>query len=178
MDLLAAFQAYLIYAITGHLSIGGATPLVDQTTMIALQEFAYDVCLTGLICAAEIARTRPTWESWSVASAKRRTLFAMFIFENIFNSTNNIKSYIADALEKLPAPASKALWEAKMREAWQTEYDIHLAEWKGDELRIGELWPQLDEGVLQRRERVDRWVQSVDEFGMMLFSICVFTHGG
>jgi hypothetical protein len=31
--------------------------------------------------------------------------------------------------------------------------------------------------IAERRERVDRWVESVDEFGMMLFAVCAHIHG-
>jgi hypothetical protein len=192
MELLAAFQSYLLYATTAfflpilHNSL--KTLLIDHTTMSNLQELAYSLSLSGLFCPGEAStgpagpagpsrasRLRPSWESWLVASTKRRAIYAMYLFDNVFNALSQVPTYIATELADLPVPASKALWEAGEREVWEREYDLHLAAWEGGELRISELWfvPEIAE----RRERVDRWVESVDEFGMMLFAVCAHIHG-
>jgi hypothetical protein len=177
MDLLAAFQAFLIYSIMAF-SPQDEDSLIDQTTLINLQEFASRISQAGLVCQAELAHTRPHWKSWIVASAKRRTLFAMYMFDNAVNTFNNNPVYIAVELETLPAPASKALWEARKREAWEREYDLYLGNWEGGGLRLGELWLlETETGARERRERVDKWVESVDEFGMMLLAVCMHTHG-
>jgi hypothetical protein len=145
--------------------------------MSNLQEFAYQLSLSGLLCTAEATHSRPSWESWIVASAKRRSLYAMYLFDNVFNALANVPTYIAEELANLPVPASKALWEATERENWEREYDRHLAAWEGGELRISELWFAPEKDSPERRDRVDRWVESVDEFGMMLFAVCAHIHG-
>ncbi|KAI9740168.1 MAG: hypothetical protein M1834_004746 [Cirrosporium novae-zelandiae] len=145
--------------------------LVNQTTMAHLQELASRVSTTGLVCAAELSRSRPQWESWIVASTKRRAIYTMYLFNSIFNTVNSVPVYIAEELRGLPAPASKVLWEACTRSIWEREYDHHLSIWEGEELYISELWRSPETGSPERRKRIDRWVQSVDEFGMMMFAV-------
>lgn len=182
-DLLAAFQSYLLYATTAFFhplsSATNRSSLVDHTTLSNLQELASTLSLSGLLCTAEISErpSRPDWPSWIIASAKRRALYAMYLFDNVFNALSNVPTYVADELAQLPVPASKALWEATERAVWEREYDLHLAAWEGGELRIEELWFERETDSVARRARVERWVEGVDEFGMMLFAVCAHIHG-
>ncbi|RFU31161.1 hypothetical protein B7463_g5176, partial [Scytalidium lignicola] len=177
ITLLAACQAYLIYSIM-MFSPGESASLVDQTTMINLQALGSHAALKGLVCRGELSQSRPDWESWLVASAKRRTLFTMYTFDNIFNFFHNVPCFTGEELASLPAPSSKALWQAVDRRSWEREYNLQLARWEGGFLRLGELWPHLDPGEKKSRQnRIDRWVESVDEFGMMLYATVVHTYG-
>ena len=106
----------------------------------------------------------------------------MYQFDNAFNLLHQNPTSIAEELRDLPVPASKALWEAKERGVWEREYDRHLTTW-GDkgEVSMLELWRPLEdteEAVLvERKKRVEKWVESVDEFGMTLFAVAGHTHG-
>ncbi|KAH8811628.1 hypothetical protein F5884DRAFT_282783 [Xylogone sp. PMI_703] len=176
ITLLAACQAYLIYSIM--LFTPGETVLVDQTTMINLQSLGSYAALKGLVCRAEISHSRPDWESWVVASAKRRTLFTMYTFDNVFNFFQNVPCFVGEELALVPAPSSKALWQAADRKSWEREYNLQLARWEGGFLRLGELWPHLDHGDKKNRQkRIDRWLESVDEYGMMLYATIVHIYG-
>ncbi|EPQ58763.1 hypothetical protein GLOTRDRAFT_36217, partial [Gloeophyllum trabeum ATCC 11539] len=178
MELLAAFQAYLIYSIMLFFSSSeDGKSVTDRTVMINLQELACRVAQTGLVCAAELSHCRPRWESWIVASAKRRTLYIMYFLDNVYCTLNHIPCHIAEELGSLLAPASKALWEARTKEKWEREYDIHLAAWNGGGLRIGELWASRERGTATQQERIQRWLESVDEYGMMYFSVSAMIHG-
>lgn len=151
--------------------------MIDTTTMINLQELASAMSLTGL-STCEATHTRPAWDSWIIAEAKRRTLYAMYMFDNVFNFTQRTNSYTATELGHLPAPASKSLWGAATRDEWAAEYERHLSEWPSNGPRLEDLWPhQIEAIVKERRERIDRWVESVDEFGMFLFAVVSMTHG-
>jgi hypothetical protein len=77
----------------------------------------------------------------------------------------------------LPVPCGKLLWNAQKRDIWEQEYDYHLSTWHDGELQISELWLSPETGSAQRRKRIEKWVQSVDEFGMMLFAVCAHIHG-
>ena len=70
MDLLATLQSYLLYAIMLFSTVSS----VDPDIMIRLQDLAGDAVSQGTLCNAEAEGSRPDWESWIVASAKRRTL--------------------------------------------------------------------------------------------------------
>jgi hypothetical protein len=143
-----------------------------------LQELASAVAASGLVCASELSHSRPPWESWIIASAKRRTVYAFYLFNTVFNTMSALPSYTAEELRGIPVPASRRLWEARDRREWEKEYDRHLASWdeKG-ELQISELWLDEETGTTERRERIERWVQGVDEFGMVLFAVSAHVHG-
>ena len=172
MDSLAAFQAFLLYTIM--LFYGPAdtrdTGLIDHTMISNLQEMASHVSMTGLVCSAELASTRPSWESWIVAQAKRRTILTMSQFDNVFNAANGNLMFIAEELGDLPLPASRDLWYATTREAWEKEYDRHLREWDeeiGGQVFLSELWRPVDtmsdERAVERQRRIEKWVQGTHD---------------
>ncbi|KAF2501736.1 hypothetical protein BU16DRAFT_451295, partial [Lophium mytilinum] len=174
---LAAFQAYLLYSIMAFLPPLPNTQIVGHSTFVSLQEMASNASATGLACTAELSQTRPTWETWIVASAKRRTIYASYLFNNVFNAINGVGTYLADELTGLPLPATKALWECQNRVHWESEYDTYLGSWKDGEIQIAELWRSEATGSPERRERVERWVHAADEFRMTLFAVCCHIHG-
>ncbi|KAL4890161.1 hypothetical protein BDV59DRAFT_195109 [Aspergillus ambiguus] len=176
-DLLSAFQAYLIYSIMLYFSpLHGAQSVTDKT-MITLMELAFRTARNGLFSAAEASKVRPTWESWIVAATKRRAIFAMYLFSSVYNADRLLPNFLADELSELYVPGHKRLWEANSREAWEKEYDRQLIEWDDGMLRISELWRSEETGTPERRRRIERWLGSVDEFGMMIFAVCTHIHG-
>ncbi|KAF2192672.1 hypothetical protein K469DRAFT_654446 [Zopfia rhizophila CBS 207.26] len=184
-ELLAAYQAFLVYILMAYFShrtntSPSQTPLVTHNSLIQLQEIASYTSGTGVICRDELQHMRPKWESWIVAAAKRRTIYATYLFNNIFNAHHSSSIYLAEELAGLPVPTSKRLWEVKTRDEWEKEYDRHLKGWPDGELQIQELWAQEDLQVdvkEERKRRVERWVGEVDEFGMMVFATCAHIHG-
>ncbi|KNG80924.1 C6 finger domain protein [Aspergillus nomiae NRRL 13137] len=176
-ELLAAFQAYLLYTIMLYFSPRGGSSLVNDKIMITLMEMAFRTARNGLFCAAELAHARPTWESWIVVAAKRRAVFTMYLFSSVYNADRLLPNFVADEMRGVYAPGNKALWEAEDRETWSREYDRHLLRWEDGMLEISELWRSAETGSAERRERIERWVQSADEFGMMIFGVCVHIHG-
>ena len=109
---------------------------------------------------------------------KRRSLYTTYLFDNLSCSRNELPTFLGEELESLPAPASKTLWEASKRAVRTTEYNTHLSEWPEGSLRIDELWPAPETSIEERRKKVDRWLESVDEFNMILWAITLATHGG
>ncbi|PWY75456.1 hypothetical protein BO70DRAFT_97343 [Aspergillus heteromorphus CBS 117.55] len=177
IDLLAAFQAYLIYSIMLYLSPLAGSPAITDKVMITLMEMAFRTARNGLFCAAEISHTRPSWESWIVAAAKRRTIFTMYLFCSVYNADRMLPNFIADEVKGVFAPEAKSLWEATDRETWEREYDRHLLSWEDGMLEISELWRSAETGTPQRRERIGRWLRTVDEFGMTMFGVTTHVHG-
>ncbi|CAG8910173.1 unnamed protein product [Penicillium egyptiacum] len=180
-DSLCSFQAYLIYFMTMHFfprtdTVEEPGPF-DSQALIEMQQIAFQSAKAGLICRAEESHTRPTWESWIVASAKRRTLFTMYLFTNVYNTQVGLPNFVAGELRGTMAPESKILWEASDRAVWERAYNRHLSRWEDGMLEISELWRSAETGTDARREKIERWLQSADEFGMMLFSVCAHIHG-
>ncbi|CEL03911.1 hypothetical protein ASPCAL05048 [Aspergillus calidoustus] len=173
-QLLSSFQAYLMYSIMMYFSPRGN---FSENTMITLMDLAFRTSRHGLSCTAEINRTKPTWESWIVAAAKRRAVFILYIFSSIYNADRMLPNFIADELRTVYVPGHKALWEAGNRETWNKAYDQYLSDWEDGSLVISELWASPEKEEPKRRERIERWVQTVDEFGMMIFAVCAHIHG-
>lgn len=178
---LAAFQAYLIYSMVLFFKLGQISGPFLRQAMMNLQQLACSSGRGGLMCIAEQQHTRPKWEAWIVAEAKRRTLYAMYLFDSVLSAQDGLQTFLGTELQGLPAPTNKSLWRAQTRQEWETSYNIHLADWLAEGLRIDELWPMpadLDEsGHLERRNRVDTWLENVDEFGTMIYAVTSCTHG-
>ncbi|KAL4988845.1 hypothetical protein BDW68DRAFT_196424 [Aspergillus falconensis] len=173
-DLLSAFQAYLIYSILMYFGPRGD---FSENTMVTLMDLAFRTSRNGLSCTAEIQGTKPTWESWIVAAAKRRAVFVLYVFSSIYNADRLLPDFIAVELRTVYVPGHKALWEADNRETWNKVYDRYLSDWEDGSLVISELWKSPEGEEPKRRERIERWVQTVDEFGMMIFALCAHIHG-
>ncbi|KAL7796087.1 major facilitator superfamily domain-containing protein [Trichoderma ceciliae] len=181
LSLLSAFQAFLMYTMVLFFRLSqGPNPVLRQA-MMNLQELACVAARRGLMCLSEQQRTRPKWESWIIAEAKRRTLFTMYLFDSVLSSEDGLPTFLGSELEGLPASTSRTLWLAQTRRDWEAGYNMHLAEWDEGSLCIDELWP-IPEGlgeslIAKRRYRVDNWLESLDEFGTMLYAVTSCTHG-
>lgn len=73
MSLLAAFQAYLIYTVVLFFRLNQGSNPFFRSAMMNLQELACSSSRRGLICSTDATHTRPRWEEWIAAKAKRRT---------------------------------------------------------------------------------------------------------
>ncbi|KAI1087655.1 hypothetical protein F5B19DRAFT_474792 [Rostrohypoxylon terebratum] len=178
---LAAFQAYLIYSMALFFRLGQISGPFLRQAMMNLQQLACSSGRAGLMCIAEQQHTRPKWEAWIVAEAKRRTLYVMYLFDSVLSTQDGLQTFLGTELQGLPAPRSKCLWRAQTRQEWEIVYNIYLADWLAEGLRIDELWPMpadlSEPGRLQRRNRVDTWLENVDEFGTMIYAVTSCTHG-
>jgi hypothetical protein len=181
MGLLAAFQAYLLYAMVLFFRLCQSMNPFLRQAMMNLQELACESSRKGLMCTAEQRHARPTWESWIVAESKRRTLYTMYLFDSVLSAQDGLPTFIGTELQGLPAPTNKSMWESRTRKDWERIYNAHLADWANGGLSIDELWPtptDLDQAGLSKiRDRVDDWLQDLDEFGTMLYAVTSCTHG-
>ena len=180
--LLATFQAYLIYTAIIYLNFDETNPMGCRQFMIDLQDIACEMSRRGLVSSAQQKQSRPKWESWIMAEAKRRTLYTMCILDNILSEQDGLPTFLSTELQSIPAPAPKCLWQCTDRKEWNQLFNGYLHEWGDDgPLRIEELWPMPRDWsaveVEARRSRVDQWLMAVDEFGTMLYAITSCTHG-
>lgn len=181
MELLATFQAYLIYAMALFLRLEQASALFLRQAMTNLQDLAWMTTRQGIICVAEQQHSRPKWEEWIVVEAKRRTLYVMYMFDDVVSKQEGIPTFMGVELAGLPAPGSKSLWTASTRQEWQKRYNLHSADWSNGGFCIDELWaipPEMSEDdIAKRRSRVEQWLEDLDEFGMMIYAVTSCTHG-
>ncbi|KAH7262934.1 hypothetical protein BKA59DRAFT_464741 [Fusarium tricinctum] len=179
VELLGAFQAYLIYSMVLFFHLSPASMFLRQT-IINLQDIACLASQQGLVCVAEQQGIRPRWEAWIVAEAKRRTLYTMYFLDNVLSAQDGLPTYLGHELKGLYAPSSKSLWQADQTE-WERAYNSHLAEWTEGTFQLDQLWPipsgASEVEIQQRRIQTDRWLEGVDEFGTMLYAVTSCTHG-
>lgn len=179
--LFAAFQAYLIYAMILFFRLQLPCDARFRDVMTNLQDLASASARQGLTCAADQRRTRPRWEEWIVAEAKRRTLFVMYLFDSILSAQMGFPTFLGTELHGLPAPANKLLWQAATRYDWEREYNIYMAQWMEGFVTIDEFWStpvDMDElSIARRRMRIDHWLENLDEYGIMLYAVMTCTHG-
>ncbi|KAH0436345.1 hypothetical protein CcaCcLH18_04365 [Colletotrichum camelliae] len=182
MALLAAFQAYLIYAMVIFFRLGREYKTFLHQAMMNTQELACETARRGLACVAEQQGARPKWEEWIVAETKRRVVFTMCMFDSALLTNDGLPSHLATELRGLLAPGCKSLWEARDRRDWEVKYNIQLAAWNDGGLGIEELWPMPEDfgdvETEKRRERVDLWLEDLDEYGTMVYAVTLCTHGG
>jgi len=179
--MLSAFQAYLIYTMALYFMCGQSQSQALRQNLMNLQQLAGTSVSQGITTAAEMNENRPEWRSWILAESKRRTLYVMYLFDNLLCANDSYPVLVAVELTGLLAPASRSLWEAKSVGTWTKAYHQHMASFNGGGLSIHELW-SLPSGCTQvqissRRERVDSWVQDLDTFGTTLFAITTASHG-
>ncbi|GKZ34936.1 hypothetical protein AbraIFM66950_005333 [Aspergillus brasiliensis] len=95
LEFLCAFQAYLIYLITAYFFPIGDTSLVDDSSLITMHDLAFRTAKAGFTCKAELSHVAPTWESWIIASSKRRSLLTMYLFTNVYNFGKGIPNFLS-----------------------------------------------------------------------------------
>ena len=134
-----------------------------------IQQVAYRSATigSGLVTKAERGHTRPTWAEWIIVSAKRCVNLALYCFDCVFTSANNLPTFPCDELRNLPAPESKTLWQCQTEEQWKSTYNRWLVEWDSGVFTMAELMrkPREDSVADERRQM---WLSEVDEFGLMI----------
>ncbi|KAF2449388.1 hypothetical protein P171DRAFT_480476 [Karstenula rhodostoma CBS 690.94] len=196
-ELLAAFQAYIMYATL--LVEPQREIVVPQDIMRAypsflnLQDFAHTICLSGLVHPSELPSStgsvppsppihpstcsnahtpgsRPPYHQWALAEAKRRALAAMYLLDDAVNVFSRVSCIRGDELAQMPLPCAEKLWRAEEEARWARLYDVFVAEWEGGGLRLEELWVGAGAGQGDGR-RVGRWVRDVDGLGMAVLAV-------
>lgn len=190
---LSALQAYLLLSIHAYSNCKARRPVLQMFTPVlitSLHELAAKVSDAGIVCPEEVAGHSPAgvpaWESWIMAEAKRRTVYCVYMFEDLYNHEHDAASYLGEELGLLPAPASKWMWQATSRDSFALEFLDWTKAWGGGRgLVIAEFWPRevgstaddvaTEEWRRNREERIVRYSEAVDEFGMFLLAICTAT---
>ncbi|KAJ6022733.1 hypothetical protein N7460_013128 [Penicillium canescens] len=180
IDRLCAFQAYLIYMMAIFSSSFEEGALEDDTELeshIRLQGIGFYCAKTGITSEAEELNNRPKWESYIITSAKRRTLFTMYLLSSVYNFKMGLPNFVAEELRGAFLPDGSRLWGQHNRAAWEQAYHAHLSRWPDGKLEISELWRDSETGSAARQERIERWLEFADEFGTALFAVCAHIHG-
>jgi hypothetical protein len=177
LDSLGSFQSYLILTMVAFFK--NLRPLSSlREAMTNLQTLAATTARKGLTCK----HNRPSWESWAITEAKRRSLYVMYLFDSLLSSTENLPTFLGTELTGLLAPQGKSLWQAKSWKEWHEAYSRHVAVWGNDDFKINELWPlpldMNEKDLAKLRNRVKSWLEGVDEYGTMMYAVTSITHRG
>ncbi|TPX17864.1 uncharacterized protein E0L32_002965 [Thyridium curvatum] len=179
--LTAAFQAYLIYCLMLYFIFETESKSFLRQAIVNIQMLASSSAKQGLMCVAEMQHSRPSWEEWIIAESKRRSLYTMYLLDSLLLIEDGLTPFLGIELQGLLAPARRSLWDAQDRHTWERAYNRHLADWPDAHFRIDELWnlaPGAD--VATRDERIRRirlWLEDVDNYGTMMYSITSAAHG-
>ncbi|KAF4968606.1 hypothetical protein FSARC_4030 [Fusarium sarcochroum] len=77
--------------------------------------------LVGSYSKPEQEEPSPTWEDWIFAESRRRMSCLWLIISCVITIENGRSCAGCGAMQNLPMPSSKMLWEARNLEEWQTE---------------------------------------------------------
>src|SRR5690242_12903407 len=170
-NLLAALQAITMYTIMlmypcySQVSVS----LIDPAIFLCLQRLVSYVVETGLVLAEESMTVRLDWESWVHITAKRTTVFSLYLLHWSYTVYHSLESLKCSKLGSMPAPAAKFLWQAGTRGDWERLYERWLEQWRDEPLTVHELAEFNAE--IESERRVETWLEDADELGIMFFGI-------
>lgn len=169
LELLCAAQAYIIYSIV-LLFVDSAERdhTKDQEVILKLQDITLDLASTGLFLKAEKDFTMPTWQEWILMAAKRRTVLVSHLICWAWSVSNGYPDFLCREIGFMPTVEAKTLWQARDEGGFHQSYATWLANWTDGPHTMQELM-LISPGV-ELPERTERWLQDVDELGMMLMS--------
>ncbi|KAJ6780283.1 hypothetical protein PWT90_08471 [Aphanocladium album] len=170
---LASAQASVIYAILCLFPDEHSLQPVnsEEQVILGISELSLRLASSGMALYEETtgdARTYPSWHGWTIMSAKRRTILAIYMVTWAWSVKRNYPTFYCHELHLMHAPCPRTLWQARTGEEWLPLYEEWLSKWDGDGYRIGELLALPPKHVLDKR--TEDWLQEVDEFGMLLMS--------
>lgn len=168
-EIICAGQAYVLYSIL--FLFGDSTARnhsEDQLVILKLQDLTLDLAATGLLLEAEKNLRMPAWHEWVLMAAKRRTVLVSHEICWAWSVINGYPQFQCREIGFMQTVESKALWQASGEGEFQQSYTSWLAKWADGPHTMQELMLIHPKGELP--ERTERWLEDVDELGMMLMS--------
>ena len=173
--LLATVQAYIIYSI--HLLFNDhQTPRThkeDQQLIISLQEISFQLAATGLILDEESDESptiRPSWSDWILFAAKRRAVLLTHIVIWVWSFINDYPPFDCREIYFMPSTCEKTLWQARTEDEWGKAYLAWKERWGNKPHTIDDVQDLVKMADLGKR--TNRFLEEVDEFGMLLAFGC------
>ncbi|KAJ4258070.1 hypothetical protein NW762_008210 [Fusarium torreyae] len=121
-ELHMCLQAVLIYMImamseSDTTDKGRATRLFETAELLGSRFLD----IVGSYSKPEQEEPSLTWEDWIFAESRRRMSCLWLIISCVITIENGRSCADCGAMQNLPLPSSKMLWEARSLEEWQTE---------------------------------------------------------
>tara|TARA_R110002003_G_scaffold189_2_gene14708 strand:+ start:4597 stop:5277 length:681 start_codon:yes stop_codon:yes gene_type:complete len=174
--LLSTLQAVTMYTIMlmypsySQISVS----LVDPAIFLCLQKVVSYVAKIGLLLTEERDSVRPSWESWVHVTAKRTSVFSLYLLHWAYAVYHNLESFACSQLGFMPASAPKFLWQASEQPQWEMLYDQWLEQWQGEPFMMSEFSNVVVGTGLDRR--TEMWLEDADELGVLFLSIGESVH--
>lgn len=130
------------------------------------------------------------------------------MFDDVYNTEMGLPIFVAEDLERLPAPGPRGLWGATSEE-WPMLWEQHARQWDttttagasrsrsnsgsrtdlNEDVDVGIDVGSLEPGLLLHelwsgesspawQARFDRWLSEADEYGMWIFTVCELAGNG
>lgn len=168
-NLLAAAQSLLLLLTILFFAFSDKSTLTKSASaqlLIDVWSVKRHLAATGIYLDKETQHTVPSWKSWAIINAKRRTIMALHRLEYSWSLLNGYPIVVCWELNPLPAPAPRYLWQATNETTWKGLYEQWLKLWDGGVYKMHELLRFHAGG--KPDERSELWYAEADEFGMML----------
>jgi hypothetical protein len=129
---LAAFQSYLVLCILAYFHFSDAPDphIISIETFLHLQILADRASqMVNIICVTD-EKHHPSlsFDEYTYAEAFRRTIYATCVFEDVWNSSMGLPTFVAEDLGRLPAPSSRYLWNANQT-TWSEVWREYVRTW-------------------------------------------------
>ncbi|KAJ4353524.1 uncharacterized protein N0V89_005254 [Didymosphaeria variabile] len=177
---IAALQSIMLYGIM-RVTISGRSYSEINSSIVRTMEklsFRWSALTATPFSTRHTRDTRPTWEEWICEETRRRIsvtcfLLALTIGNDPSNPIVNPNNHIL--------PASKALWEARTRAAWerlyvqqQTSDSAPRLETVGDFIiaklgGVGRSKSDMSADLVD--DMIGKWYAEMDGLGMMLAAV-------
>ncbi|KAL1956926.1 hypothetical protein VTO42DRAFT_6673 [Malbranchea cinnamomea] len=170
IDLLAALQALVMHLIMLLFPSKNSTRPVARDDLMyeRLKRLISQLVTTGLFLQEERKQVRPSWEAWIHITSKRRAVLSLFLLQWAYSVFHGIPPFDCKGLGFMPAPAAKALWQARTEDEWNSLYVRWLTRWNGQGFLQCEL-AKIRPGI-RMEPRAERWLEETDDFGLIMIA--------
>ncbi|KAH6951568.1 hypothetical protein DER45DRAFT_635677, partial [Fusarium avenaceum] len=132
--------------------------------------------LAGSYSTSEQTEPSFTWEDWIFAESRRRMACLWLVISCVITIESGKICDGCSALDTLPLPSSRLLWEARSLEDWQTEKAFH--DMSSPLTTLGELVrAKEDSGDPLHAQKLQTWETGSDQMAAMLTLAVEFVWG-
>ncbi|KAI6749672.1 hypothetical protein HG530_015086 [Fusarium avenaceum] len=132
--------------------------------------------LAGSYSTSEQTEPSFTWEDWIFAESRRRMARLWLVISCVITIESGKICDGCSALDTLPLPSSRLLWEARSLEDWQTEKAFH--DMSSPLTTLGELVrAKEDSGDPLHAQKLQTWETGSDQMAAMLTLAVEFVWG-
>ncbi|KAI1862819.1 uncharacterized protein JN550_009966 [Neoarthrinium moseri] len=127
-ELLAAFQALLVYCLLRLLDPGVEDPDLDMALLRSVVASALSWSVGGPDVIELPDDSTLAWKDWSFNESRRRTVLIFRIINIVVDISLAVSCRPMDGFVLLPLPGNETLWDAQEVELWRSEFKMYFEE--------------------------------------------------